>query len=101
MDSNCYCKNWNWFTKKIYDRLYGKIATSFVAIANRYKSEIFVECGNKKVNAKSLLGVLSLSITKGCELSISADGADKKEAVDSLVSFIESGDSYDHDASQD
>ena len=73
--------------------LYGKVASSFIQIANRYKSSIFVEYKNKKVNAKSLLEVLSLSISKGCELSISADGVDEKEAVESLVSFIESGSS--------
>ena len=73
--------------------IYGPVAASFIKISNKYKSAIFVEYGNKKVDAKSLLGILSLALSKGCELSISADGPDEKEAVESLVSFIESGSS--------
>lgn len=81
--------------------LYGRVATSLIQIANRYKSTIFVEYEDKKVNAKSLLGILSLALTKGCEISISASGVDEKEAVDDLVLFIESGGSSADDISHE
>ena len=71
--------------------LYGKAAASMIQLANNYKSTIFVEYEDKKANAKSLLGVLSLALTKNCEVTLTAEGEDEKEAVTKLAEFIKSG----------
>ena len=57
--------------------------------ANEFKSGIWVEKEERRVNAKSLLGVLSLGIVKGTNIALIADGSDEKEAVDALVSLIQ------------
>ncbi|MFR5440412.1 MAG: HPr family phosphocarrier protein, partial [Monoglobus pectinilyticus] len=53
-----------------------------------FKSSIWVESEDRKVNAKSLLGVLSLGITKGLTITIIADGPDEEDAVNNLVDLI-------------
>lgn len=70
--------------------LHARPATFFIQKANEYKSTINIERDEKKVNAKSLLGVLSLGITKGTTITISADGIDEQEAVEALISLIDS-----------
>ena len=70
--------------------LHARPATFFIQKANEFKSSIWVEKDERKVNAKSLLGVLSLGITKGTTISIIADGADEEEAVVTLVNLIAS-----------
>ena len=78
--------------------LHARPATFFIQKANEYKSSIWVEKEERKVNAKSLLGVLSLGVIKGGEISIIADGDDEEKAVDSLVELIQSnfGDAEDN-----
>ena len=71
--------------------LHARPATFFIQKANEFKSSIWVEKDDRKVNAKSLLGVLSLGIVGGTTIKIIADGADEKDAVDSLVNLVESG----------
>ncbi len=68
--------------------LHARPATFFIQKANEYKSSIWVEKDERKVNAKSLLGVLSLGITKGISISIIADGPDEEDAVAELVSLV-------------
>ena len=68
--------------------LHARPATFFIQKANEYKCSIWVEREERKVNAKSLLGVLSLGIIKGTAINIIADGADEKEAVEGLVNLI-------------
>lgn len=70
--------------------LHARPATFFIQKANSYKCSIWVEKEDCRVNAKSLLGVLSLGIVKGTTISIMADGADEAAAVDALVALIES-----------
>ena len=70
--------------------LHARPATFFIQKANEFKSSIWVEREDRKVNAKSLLGVLSLGIIKGTAINLIADGADEKEAVESLVQLISS-----------
>lgn len=65
-------------------------ATFFIQKANEFKSSIWVEKDERRVNAKSLLGVLSLGIVKGTTINLIADGVDEKEAVDALVELISS-----------
>ena len=70
--------------------LHARPATFFIQKANEYKSSIWVENQERKVNAKSLLGVLSLGITRGTSITIMADGIDETEAVDALAGIINS-----------
>ena len=69
--------------------LHARPATFFIQKANEFKSSVWVEKDERRVNAKSLLGVLSLGIVKGTSISLIADGADEKEAVAALVELIE------------
>lgn len=69
--------------------LHARPATFFIQKANEYKSSIWVEKEERRVNAKSLLGVLSLGIVQGTAITLIADGVDEKEAVDALVDLIE------------
>mgnify|MGYP002555389568 CR=1 FL=1 len=68
--------------------LHARPATFFIQKANEYKSSIWVEKDERRVNAKSLLGVLSLGIVKGTTITLIADGSDEQEAVDALVELI-------------
>ena len=71
--------------------LHARPATFFIQRANSFKSGIWVEKDDRKVNAKSLLGVLSLGIAKGMSITIIADGADEESAVESLCELVNSG----------
>ena len=71
--------------------LHARPATFFIQKANEFKSSIWVEKEERRVNAKSLLGVLSLGIVGGTSIRIIADGSDEQEAVDSLVELVKSG----------
>ena len=70
--------------------LHARPATFFIQKSNEFKSSIWIEKEERKVNAKSLLGVLSLGITKGTQIEIIADGVDEEEAVAALEALIES-----------
>ena len=69
--------------------LHARPATFFIQKANEFRSTMMVEKAERKVNAKSLLGVLSLGIPKGSNITISAEGPDEEEAVNALCSLIE------------
>ncbi len=71
--------------------LHARPATFFIQKANSFKCGIWVEKGDRKVNAKSLLGVLSLGITKGMTITLIADGSDENAALDALEELINSG----------
>ena len=71
--------------------LHARPATFFIQKANEYKSSIWVEKEERRVNAKSLLGVLSLGIVGGTNIRIIADGSDEELAVNGLVALVESG----------
>lgn len=71
--------------------LHARPATFFIQKANTYKSTIWVEKEDRKVNAKSLLGVLSLGIAKGMTVTLSAEGPDEAEALAGLAALIDSG----------
>lgn len=70
--------------------LHARPATFFIQKANEYKSSVWIEKDERRVNAKSLLGVLSLGITKGINITIMAEGSDEEEAVNDLVSLVSS-----------
>ncbi len=71
--------------------LHARPATFFIQKANEFKSSIWVEKEERRVNAKSLLGVLSLGIVGGTTIKIIADGTDEEQAVTALVKLINSG----------
>ena len=68
--------------------LHARPATFFIQKANEFKSFITIAKDERKVNAKSLLGVLSLGIVKGTKIVLTADGADETEAIDELEALI-------------
>ena len=71
--------------------LHARPATFFIQKANSYKSSIWVEKDDRRVNAKSLLGVLSLGIVKGMTITLHADGADEAEVIEGLATLIDTG----------
>ena len=71
--------------------LHARPATFFIQKANCYKCTLWVEKDDRKVNAKSLLGVLSLGIAKGMTVTLIADGQDEDSALDGLTALINSG----------
>ena len=81
------------FSKEIVVRcesgLHNKQATYFVQKANEYESSIWVESRNRKMNAKSLLGIMSLGIVTGSTVVISASGRDEEDAVNALELLLQ------------
>ena len=71
--------------------LHARPATFFIQKANSYKSSIWVEREDRRVNAKSLLGVLSLGIVKDMTITLIGDGVDEKEAIDGMAALVETG----------
>ncbi len=70
--------------------LHARPATFFIQKANEFKSSIWVEKDERRVNAKSLLGVLSLGIVKGTEITLIAEGPDDKAALEALAALVSS-----------
>ena len=70
--------------------LHARPATFFIQKANEFKSSIWIEKDDRRVNAKSILGVLSLGIVKGTAVNIVADGVDENEAIATLSALIDS-----------
>ncbi len=68
--------------------LHNKQATYFIQRANEFKSSIWVEVDDRKINAKSLLGVLSMAIMQGTEVTLIAEGSDEQEAVAALSELL-------------
>ena len=86
---SCY----DMFSKEIIVRcqsgLYNRQATYFVQKANEFESGIWVESGNRKMNAKSLLGIMSLGIATGATVTLSAMGPDAEAAVNALEALLQ------------
>ena len=70
--------------------LHARPATFFIQKANEYKCSVWIEKDDRRVNAKSLLGVLSLGVAQGVTVNIIADGSDEIEAVEALCELIAS-----------
>ena len=70
--------------------LHARPATFFIQKANEFKSSLWGEVEERRVNAKSLLGVLSLGIVKGTEITLIANGPDEEEAVEALATLLAS-----------
>ncbi len=69
--------------------LHNRQATYFVQKANEFESSIWLECGNRKMNAKSLLGIMSLSVVTGATVTIYATGSDAEAAVNALELLLQ------------
>ncbi len=70
--------------------LHARPAALFVQTAQKFSAKITVTCRERTANAKSLLGLLGLGVTKDTEISIKAEGAEEEDAVKALVALIES-----------
>ena len=68
--------------------LHARPATFFIKMANEYRSSVWIENDSRRVNAKSLLGILSLGIVSGTEITIVADGPDEDDAVAGLEALL-------------
>ena len=81
------------FNKEVIVRcesgLHNKQATYFVQKANEFESSIWLESGSRRMNAKSLLGIMSLSIVTGANVTLSADGKDEEAAVNALEALLQ------------
>lgn len=71
--------------------LHARPAAIFIQHANKYKSNILISKENSTVNAKSIMGVMALSVGNGDEIVLKADGEDEKEAMDDLTNLLEEG----------
>ena len=69
--------------------LHNKQATYFVQKANEFESSIWLESGNRRMNAKSLLGIMSLGIISGSTVTLSAVGTDEEAAVTALDALLQ------------
>jgi catabolite repression HPr-like protein len=69
--------------------LQARPAALFVQEANRFSSDIFLEKDGKKVNAKSIMGLMSLAVSSGSSVTLIADGADEEEAVETLSNYVQ------------
>lgn len=68
--------------------LQARPAAQFVQEANRYSADIFLQKEDKRVNAKSIMGLMSLAIATGEEITLQAEGSDEEDALNALVSFV-------------
>ena len=69
--------------------LHNKQVTYFVQKANEFKSSIWLESDDRKMNAKSLLGIMSLGVVTGASVTLSAEGPDEEEAVNALETLLQ------------
>ncbi|MEN0589385.1 HPr family phosphocarrier protein [Kurthia gibsonii] len=77
---------------KLKSGLQARQAALFVQEANRYHADVFLQKGTRKVNAKSIMGIMSLAVAHGTEITLFADGKDEQEAIAGLRAMIESVD---------
>lgn len=79
-------------TKKIQIQLQNGLEARPVAVlvqvASQYNSSIYVECDDRKVNAKSIMGMMTLGLTAGEEVVVSANGNDEQTAMDDIVKYL-------------
>ena len=61
---------------------------NLVQVANRYESKIYLEHGDSRVNAKSIMGMMSLALLNGEEILVDAEGADEAEAVAAIEEYL-------------
>jgi catabolite repression HPr-like protein len=75
---------------KIPTGLEARPVALLVQVASQYESHIYVECDEKKVNAKSIMGMMSLGLAAGEEVTVSADGSDEEVAMENIEKYLSS-----------
>ena len=75
-------------TINIENGLEARPVAQLVQVASQYDSKIYLECEDKKVNAKSIMGMMSLGLDSGEEVTVIADGKDEEEAVANIEKFL-------------
>lgn len=73
---------------KLRTGLQARPAALFVQEATRFSSEVFIEKDGKKVNAKSIMGLMSLAISSGAVITLIAEGSDEEEALEALADYV-------------
>ncbi len=68
--------------------LHARASAKLTQVANQFKSDIWIETNNKKVNAKSIMGVMMLAARQGSDITITTEGSDEKDALNSIVDLI-------------
>ncbi|WP_101843093.1 HPr family phosphocarrier protein [Halobacillus sp. Marseille-P3879] len=68
--------------------LQARPAAQFVQLANRYTSDVFIEKDRKRINAKSIMGLMSLAVGQGEEVKLIAEGSDEEEVIKQLSEFV-------------
>ncbi|HEY4566425.1 HPr family phosphocarrier protein [Planococcaceae bacterium Storch 2/2-2] len=76
-------------TVQLKTGLQARQAALFVQEANNFQSDVYLEKNERRVNAKSIMGVMSLAIAKGTDILLLAEGNDEKQALESLATFVE------------
>ena len=71
--------------------MHARAAAKFVHLATKYKAKVRVACDRREMDGKSIMGILLLAAARGSTITISADGADERDAVAALVALVESG----------
>ncbi len=77
-------------TIEIQTGLEARPVALLVQVASQFESSIYVECGNKKVNAKSIMGMMTLGLNVGENVMVSADGEDEEAAISSIEKYLSS-----------
>jgi phosphocarrier protein HPr len=68
--------------------LHARASAKLTQVANQFKSDIWIEKNNKKVNAKSIMGVMMLAASQGSDITITTEGSDEQDALNSIISLI-------------
>lgn len=75
---------------KMKTGLQARQAALFVQEANRFMADLFLRKDERQVNAKSIMGIMSLAIARGTSITLIADGSDEEQAIDSLTKLVQS-----------
>jgi phosphocarrier protein len=68
--------------------LHARASAKLTQVANQFKSDIWIEKNNKKVNAKSIMGVMMLAASQDSDITITTEGSDEQDALDSIIALI-------------
>ncbi|MFZ9340852.1 MAG: HPr family phosphocarrier protein [Candidatus Methylopumilus sp.] len=68
--------------------LHARASAKLTQVANQFKADVWIEKNNKKVNAKSIMGVMMLAASQGSDVIITTEGSDEQEALNTIVDLI-------------
>ena len=77
-------------TSQAEEGIGARVTAKIVQIANEFNSRVFIEIGTKKINAKSIMGMMTLQLREGEEVLVKADGADEEEALEGIENYLKS-----------